>query len=574
MDMPQHEEQKNSKAQLSQSDSELVANLKKRIEELEQITEMFDQTSELSRLERLHAERLIQAHEDLRKLTEKERREADAIIAAQQRVQELSTKERLDAERLVAAHEQVGRLAQQERKEAENVIKAHEQVEELSVKERMEAERLLAAHEETEHLAMQERKEADSIISAQEKALSLSGDERRQAENFIAAKDRVEQLASAEVKRRDSVLAAILSMNSQMHFAQLVGDFFTQTLSDIMVLFGADRGFVARSAASNMRIVVENGYLSSKNSETNLILDKLLVGEDVPGIFARILSDGYVSGFVYIERSPENGKFEEVDKWFLEVVTSQLAVGFSGILLREKYIRQNFELRKLTILKGNFIGHLSTDLQKPMGKVIGFLEKKTDKDTEEALQDMILLKKGIDKILSVFALQQEIDEMYTHAIMIDGLILKIFAAYKDEIKKRKLTIEYNFCKDLHSFSGNYDTIYTILDEILCNAIVYNNIGGKVRVSVIQDDLQCKIVARDTGVGVSKERLPKIFERFYRAPTSDDLHNRGAGLGLYIVREFIEAYGGSITFTSEEGKGSEVTLIFPMWHIGAGSTIFS
>jgi signal transduction histidine kinase len=530
--MTQREEQKNSKAQSSQSDSELVANLKKRIEELEQITEMFDQTSELSRLERLHAERLIKAHEELRNLTEKERREADAVIEAQQRVQELSTKERIDAERLLAAHEEVGRLAQRERKEAE------------------------------------------SVINAQENALQLSDNERRQAENFIAAKDQVEQLASDEVKRRDAVLAAVLSMNSQMHFAQLVGDFFTHTLNDIIVLFGASRGFMARSAASNMRIVVENGYPTSKNSEANGILGKLLAGEDVPGIFARIISDEHVSGFVYLERSPGNGKFEEVDKWFLEVITSQLAVGFSGILLREKYIRQNFELRKLTILKGNFIRNLSVDLQKPMEKIISLLEKKTDKGTGEALQDMTLLKKGVDKILSVFALQQEIDEMYTHAIMIDGLIQKVFVSYQEEIKKRKLTIEYNFCKELHSFSGNYDTIYTILDEVLCNAIVYNSAGGKVRVSIMQDDLQCKIVVRDTGVGVSKEMLPRIFERFYRAPTSGDLHDRGAGLGLYIVREFIEAYGGSITFTSEEGKGSEVTLIFPMWHIGAGSTIFS
>ncbi|MDR2733960.1 MAG: hypothetical protein LBC99_04865 [Spirochaetota bacterium] len=570
--MAESGKQKNRTAR--RSDSEIIANLKKRIEELEQITEMFDQTSELSRLERLHAERLIQAHEELRNLTEKERREADAIIEAQQRVQELSAKERLDADRLVAAHEEVGRLAQQERKDAESVIKAHERVGELSVQERLDAERLLAAHEEVERLAQQERKDAESVISAQERVRNLSEDELRRAENFLAAKERIEQLAAVEIKRRDTVLSAILSMNSRMHFAQLVEDLFTHILNDIMILFGARRGFVARSAGNTMRIAVKNGYPQSEVPEAAATLAKVLAGEEVPGIFARIVSEELASGLVYIERLPGNGKLETLDSGFLEVIASQLSLGFGGILLRERYIRQNFELRKLAVLKGNFIGHLSTDLQKPMEKIIGLLEKKTEKDTKKAQEDMILLKKGLDKIISIFSLQQEVDEMYTHTIMIDDLIQKIVASYQDEIKKRNVTIEYNYPERIYSFSGNLDTMNTIVDEIICNSIVYNRIGGKVLISIIQDDRQCKVVVRDTGVGVSKERLPKVFERFYRAPSSSELHDRGAGLGLYIVKEFIEAYGGSITFTSEEGKGSEIALIFPLWHIGGSSTTFS
>jgi two-component system phosphate regulon sensor histidine kinase PhoR len=277
---------------------------------------------------------------------------------------------------------------------------------------------------------------------------------------------------------------------------------------------------------------------------------------------------------VYIERAAGKPKLDSLDKGFLDVIASQISLGFSGILLREKYIHQNFELRKLAVLKGNFIGHLSADLQRPMEMIISLLQKRTDEDLQEALDDVILLKKGIDKIISIFSLQQEVDEMYIHAILINTIIEKVTAAYQDEIEKRKLEIQFHYPEKLQPFSGNQDTIHTIIDEVICNAIVYNNISGKLDISVEQDDRNCRIIIQDTGVGIGQDKLTKVFERFYRAPTSAELHDRGAGLGLYIVREFMEAYGGSIVLTSDEGVGSKVILNFPMWHTGASGIIFS
>ena len=113
------------------------------------------------------------------------------------------------------------------------------------------------------------------------------------------------------------------------------------------------------------------------------------------------------------------------------------------------------------------------------------------------------------------------------------------------------------------FDGNQDIVATILDEVICNAIVYNREGGTLRIVVQQDLQHCRITVSDTGIGIKSEELDKVFERFYRAGTSYDLYSRGAGLGLYIVRSFIEAYGGRISLSSIYGSGTEVFLEFPM-----------
>jgi len=370
-----------------------------------------------------------------------------------------------------------------------------------------------------------------------------------------------ERVLAAEIKRRDAVFAALLSIYSYMQPPQLLGDICRHTLDEILSLFDAERGFIARYGDTDMRIVVERGYGPTHEGEAGRIFAKLLAGEGADGLSARLVCEERSGGFIHIERETE---FSPLDGEFLRILASQLSLGFDRIFLREKIHQQNFELRRMSALKNNFIGHLSADLQQPMERIIRLLEEESAESKREALGFASRLKKGIDKIISIFSLQQEVDEMYSHGVQIDAMIHKVVAAFQDELAKRGVTIEYDFSEGLVPFSGNYDTIYTIVDEIICNAIVYNKKGGRVRIGVEQKDHVCRVRVRDTGVGISEDRVPRVFERFYRAPSSGELHNRGAGLGLYIVREFIEAYGGAIGLTSEEGEGTEVVLTFPMW----------
>ncbi len=124
----------------------------------------------------------------------------------------------------------------------------------------------------------------------------------------------------------------------------------------------------------------------------------------------------------------------------------------------------------------------------------------------------------------------------------------------------KVAIEYS--PPEHAITATFDRtrIRQAISILLDNAIKYTPQGGEVKVEVRERDGWAEVAVSDTGVGISKEQLPLIFERFYRV---DEARTRGgAGLGLAIARQIIEAHGGRIEVRSESGKGSTFILQIP------------
>lgn len=418
-----------------------------------------------------------------------------------------------------------------------------------------ELERINEMHDRFGEFSRQERVVADQTIRAYEGVRSLAEME------LMAAHDRIETLTVGEIKQRDAVLAAILSMNVRINSLQPVDDLLEHTLAEACRLFSASRGFIARYAGATMSPIVRSGFLHESDADT--ILEAILAGRTVVGLHAKLTREGRIIGLVYIERNKDKGGFSEVDREFLEILASQLSVGFNNSLLYNRLRQQNRELRRMIMLRSNFIEHLSADLQRPLGKLVEMLSGEDTSRYQEASSLADWLHKAVNKVISVVALQQEVDEMYLHSIHMDDLIREIVQSLQDEIGKRQLTVEYDFPDEIKVFDGNRDIIHTIMDEVICNAIVYNKPKGNLRIVIEQDSQFCHVTVVDSGIGICKDDLGKIFERFYRAGSSPGLYNRGAGLGLYIVRNFIEAYGGSISLSSVLDKGTEVSLLFPM-----------
>src|SRR5204863_10201969 len=102
----------------------------------------------------------------------------------------------------------------------------------------------------------------------------------------------------------------------------------------------------------------------------------------------------------------------------------------------------------------------------------------------------------------------------------------------------------------------------VLINLLHNAIQYNTDGGSVSVSVTRTDDRLEIAVADTGIGIAEEALPHLFERFYRADPSREASELNAGLGLSIVRGYMDLLGGQVAVTSTPGQGTtfRVTLI--------------
>ena len=97
---------------------------------------------------------------------------------------------------------------------------------------------------------------------------------------------------------------------------------------------------------------------------------------------------------------------------------------------------------------------------------------------------------------------------------------------------------------------------------MCIRDRYTASNGKISVRIGIEDKSIKIVVSDTGIGISSEDLPHIFEEFYRAKNARMLEREGTGLGLSIVKRIVERYDGKISVESEPNKGTIFTIIFP------------
>ncbi len=111
--------------------------------------------------------------------------------------------------------------------------------------------------------------------------------------------------------------------------------------------------------------------------------------------------------------------------------------------------------------------------------------------------------------------------------------------------------------------GDSGRLSQVVYNLLANAIKYSPHGGQIEIWLDRQPAQASIIVRDEGIGIPPEALPHLFERFYRAPNVDPRAISGMGLGLFIIQEIVTQHGGTVTVTSQEGKGSTFTVCLPL-----------
>lgn len=130
-------------------------------------------------------------------------------------------------------------------------------------------------------------------------------------------------------------------------------------------------------------------------------------------------------------------------------------------------------------------------------------------------------------------------------------------------KQRNIEVQFvNHAENISYFSFDAEKLLIALQNVVDNALKYTLSGGKVTITVEKQGDYVEIKVSDTGVGVPKEELPKLFSKFFRASNVIHLETDGSGLGLFIVKSVIAQHGGKILVDSIEGKGTTVTVIIP------------
>jgi signal transduction histidine kinase len=123
-------------------------------------------------------------------------------------------------------------------------------------------------------------------------------------------------------------------------------------------------------------------------------------------------------------------------------------------------------------------------------------------------------------------------------------------------------LNFDMPPKLPVIQGDRDKLAISLHNLLGNAIKYSSSGGEVTVLVSAEDGKLSVMFKDKGIGINKEELDKVFERFYRAKDSRVSEITGTGLGLPIAREIVRRHGGDIDANSELDQGSTFTINLP------------
>lgn len=230
------------------------------------------------------------------------------------------------------------------------------------------------------------------------------------------------------------------------------------------------------------------------------------------------------------------------------------------------------ELRKLEQVRSDFVANVSHELKTPLTSIKGFAETLksgaiSDDATREKFLDIInveadRLTRLINDILSLSELENKKPNFTFEEMNLNDAVEDVRDMMESLAKLKDILMVFDLDEKIPSISGNYDKVKQLLINLIDNAIKYTPRGGTVTVRTYTNEKNVCIEFEDTGIGIPKEHLPRLFERFYRVDKGRSRALGGTGLGLAIVKHIVAAMGGNITVESIVGKGSRFVVTIP------------
>ena len=223
------------------------------------------------------------------------------------------------------------------------------------------------------------------------------------------------------------------------------------------------------------------------------------------------------------------------------------------------------KLKEQEQFRREFLGNLAHELKTPIFSIQGYILTLLEGGLEDEKINRTFLEranKGVDRITRVVEDLDLITEIESGRVVLNQSVTNIVALSKDvldsfEIKAKKrgvsLKLETDF--NVQNVFCDKDKIEQVLINLINNSINYGSENGVTKVSLFGSEDHVLIEVEDDGIGISKEHLSRLFERFYRVDKSRARHEGGTGLGLSIVKHIIEAHKQTINVRSETGKGS-------------------
>jgi len=253
---------------------------------------------------------------------------------------------------------------------------------------------------------------------------------------------------------------------------------------------------------------------------------------------------------------------------FLRVIVVPLTTGkLTGALV---LFQDLTEMRNLQMMRQEFVGNISHELRTPLAAIKAIVETLQGgaiNDKEAGMDFLNRLDVEVDGMTQMVAELTELSRIETGRIKLklepvnlNLLIEEVIARLSPQAERQQVSLLTELSSDLPTVLADRDRIQQVILNIVHNAIKFTPPGGKATVYAKPQKDTVTVSVADTGIGISKEDLPHIFERFFKADKSRS--SSGTGLGLAIAKHIVQAHGGSIWVQSEEGKGSTFSFSLP------------
>lgn len=327
---------------------------------------------------------------------------------------------------------------------------------------------------------------------------------------------------------------------------------------------------------SALLLIDERGYIHLVNqSFLNMFGEerKLYVGQLYYKVFKEeTIHEIVQETFLYEESRKKSFSFASENGILYFQLVSAPVVNEQNVLKGTVLVFYNItEMKKLELMRKDFVANVSHELKTPITSIRGFAETLLEgalhnQEVSEQFLGIIhdeskRLQTLIDHLLTLTKLEQDEPQLHMRKVNLELLLTEISPLIKQMVTKKSITYTEHIDNNLIIY-GDQGKLKQMFINLFTNAVHYTPEYGQITLLAKLENSYIQIQITDTGIGISEEDLPRIFERFYRVDKARSRNTGGTGLGLSIVKHIVEGHSGEIAVKSTINNGTTFTIQLP------------
>ena len=396
------------------------------------------------------------------------------------------------------------------------------------------------------------------ILSIAEKTVRFAS-ENLEKEIPIHSRNEMEVLSKAVDELRDHLGEKIGEISKDRDYLQAI---LKGMMEGVLVVDGRGRILMANDALKNL--------LSLSSDVSAKMPLEIIRNAELEATIRKVLEYGGKAAGLNI--TTPGGKTLEVN--VVGILPGPETEGKEGQVVRGAIaVFHNItRLKELEKVRQDFVANVSHELRTPLTTIKGYVETLLEGALKEEVASQFLqviqkhtdrLTKIVEDLLTLSKIESREFQLKWEYLPLSDLVHDVLDFVKESAEKKRISITGAAVLPSLIVRADRHHIEQVLVNLLDNAVKYTSEGGNITISAVESQNgEIQVSVQDNGIGIPREDLPRIFERFYRVDKGRSKELGGTGLGLSIVKHMVQAHGGRVWAESEFGKGSTFFFTLP------------